>query len=143
MINITRIATENNFEIDTIDIINGLKEENTHRFLQYFYLAATTTINNKETIKIKYTLNNKCWLGDHQRHRLYDTLGGHFWVYGFDKYISTGAKDGTDEKTDGTLIKSNRIRKGDTITYQMMVTNRSEGEVVLTGASIFDALPQT
>ncbi len=100
-------------------------------------------IKEGDTSGQKYTLNNKCWLGDHQRHRLYDTLGGHFWVYGFDKYISTGAKDGTDEKTDGTLIKSNRIRKGDTITYQMMVTNRSEGEVVLTGASIFDALPQT
>ena len=58
VINITRIATENNFEIDTIDIINGLKEENTHIFLQYFYLAATTT-KNKETIISKYTLNNK------------------------------------------------------------------------------------
>ena len=36
VINITRIATENNFEIDTIDIIKGLKEENTHIFLQYY-----------------------------------------------------------------------------------------------------------
>ena len=57
-INITRIATENNFEIDSMDILQGLQEEKTHIFLQNFYLAATTA-KNKETVKRKFLLNIK------------------------------------------------------------------------------------
>ena len=45
-------------EIDYADILKGLKEEQTHIFLQNFYLAATTT-KNKEEIISNYLLNYK------------------------------------------------------------------------------------
>ena len=48
VINITKIVTENHFEIDSMNILKGLNEEKTHIFLQNFYLAATT--KNKEII---------------------------------------------------------------------------------------------
>ena len=58
VINITKIATENYFEIDSMNILKGLNEEATHLFLQNFYLAAATT-KNKEIIIDKFLLNNK------------------------------------------------------------------------------------
>ena len=58
VINITSLATGTNLEIDYADILKGLKEEQTHIFLQNFYLAATTT-KNKEEIISNYLLNYK------------------------------------------------------------------------------------
>ena len=57
VINITKIVTENHFEIDSMNILNGLNEEKTHIFLQNFYLAATT--KNNEIIIDKFLANNK------------------------------------------------------------------------------------
>ena len=58
VIDITSLATGTNLEIDYADILKGLKEEQTHIFLQNFYLAATTT-KNKEEIISNYLLNYK------------------------------------------------------------------------------------
>ena len=91
----------------------------------------------------KFSLKNKCWQGDHQRRRLYDTLDGFFWIYSFSKYIVAGENDASDTVEPGSLIKDSRIRKGDVVTYQLTINNISEGDTILTGTSISDALPQT
>ncbi|MBO5556543.1 MAG: Cna B-type domain-containing protein, partial [Oscillospiraceae bacterium] len=94
---------------------------------------------------VKYTINNKSWLGDHQGHRLWDTLGGTYRIYGFNKYIITrnGAKDGTDTVQNGRLVEYSRVGVGELVTYQITVQNRTSLPATLNGNRIYDALPTT
>lgn len=82
-----------------------------------------------------YTFNNKAWLGDHQGHRLYATAGNTYQVYSFNKKILN---------EDGTTTSYSRLRKGDKVTYQFTITNRSsEADIQLKGNRIYDRLPNT
>ena len=51
VIDITKIITKNNFEIDITNILKGVEEEKTNIFLQNFYLAAITKGNFEIIIK--------------------------------------------------------------------------------------------
>ena len=51
LIDITKIVTKANFDIDIDNILKGLEEEKTNIFLQYFYIAATSKINTELIIK--------------------------------------------------------------------------------------------
>ena len=60
LIDITKIVTKNNIDINVENILKGLEEEKTNIFLQDFYLAATNNINNTNTeLIIKQYLNDK------------------------------------------------------------------------------------
>ena len=49
LIDITKIVTKNNIDINVENILKGLEEEKTNIFLQDFYIAATNNINNTNT----------------------------------------------------------------------------------------------
>ena len=51
VIDITKIITKNNFEVEITNILKGVEEEKTNIFLQNFYLAATTKDNFEIIIK--------------------------------------------------------------------------------------------
>ena len=104
-------------------------------------IKADTADENKS-----YVVNNKAWLGDHQGHRLWNVVAGEYQVYSTNKYIvnpNGGKADGTDTVKDGTLIDYARIHPGETITYQMEVTNRTPVATKVTGDRLRDALPDT
>ena len=60
LIDIVKISSKNNLDINVENILKGLEEEKTNIFLQNFYLVATSNINktNTESI-IKQYLNGK------------------------------------------------------------------------------------
>ncbi|MBR3146861.1 MAG: Cna B-type domain-containing protein [Eubacterium sp.] len=80
----------------------------------------------------QYDLKNKAWLGDHQGHRLWDTMGFYTQVYSFSKKILTKS---------GTLADFSRVRQADTVTYQITINNTSTAPTVLNGTRIYDNLP--
>lgn len=83
----------------------------------------------------RYSLANRAWLGDHQGHRLWDTYGLYYDSYRFDgKRILN---------SDGTTTTSSRIKNGETVTYQISITNNTSTPVAIGGSALRDALPNT
>ena len=60
VIDITKLITNSNFDIEINNILKGIEPEKTNKFLQYFYKAATSNINAKPIIdKYLNDLKNK------------------------------------------------------------------------------------
>lgn len=86
--------------------------------------AAATQIN----------VSNESWLGDHQTHRLYDSVGGSGRLIKFSKNI---------QNDDGSVARHSMIADGDEATYRITLENTSDSEVVINGSHMYDYLPST
>ncbi|MBO5556709.1 MAG: leucine-rich repeat protein, partial [Oscillospiraceae bacterium] len=81
-----------------------------------------------------YAVRNETWLGDHETHRLYNTV---FWdgsIYEFEKWIL---------EDDGSLLKESNISNGDKINYKIEIHNITTAPVTIRGDIMKDTLPYT
>lgn len=84
------------------------------------------------------TLRNESWLGGHQTHRLYASLGGSTEMVQFSKNIVENAS-GTREN----LISHSLIESGDEVLYKMIIKNTGDTTATIRGSRIRDELPST
>ena len=87
---------------------------------------------------IKYTLNNESWLGDHESHRLYATLGAEGVTFLFDKKIVS--EDDITATTKEVGEDTSNISEGETVYYRFTIYPTGTA-YTLTGSAIRDALP--
>ena len=81
-----------------------------------------------------FGVRNETWLGDHETHRLYNTV---FWegsIYQFDKWIL---------KDDGSLLKEDGVSNGDRVNYKISIRNITSVPVTIHGDIMKDMLPYT
>lgn len=86
----------------------------------------------------KSTLLNQTWLGGHQTHRLYASLGGESQQLQFVKTIVEDPESAREH-----LITHSLIEDGDTVLYKMILTNTGKTDITIRGSLIHDELPCT
>ena len=86
----------------------------------------------------RHSLANETWLGGHQTHRLYASLGGEVEQMQFIKWI---VEDPEAERED--LIRHSLVQDGDEVVYKMIIRNTGKHEATLRGSRIHDELPST
>lgn len=86
------------------------------------------------TAPTQITFSNESWLGDHQTHRLYDSVSGAGGLIKFSKRI---------QNDDGSTASHSVITNGDEATYKISLENTSDSEMVIDGSHMYDELPST
>lgn len=84
-----------------------------------------------------YPINNECWLGDHQNHRIYNVVGWKRLDYTFEKKIV----DSVDDTGEGTDYR--QIAEGQTVIYRLKLQTIQQGTYTLNGLNLYDALPKS
>ena len=97
-------------------------------------LAGGVTTGDDGTTATKINVSNESWLGDHQTHRLYDSVSGGGRLIKFSKNI---------QNDDGSTVRHSMIADGDEATYKISLENTSDSEVVIDGSHMYDDLPST
>lgn len=87
----------------------------------------------------KYTLGNESWLGDHESHRLYASMGTiSYLTFGFDKKIVSQDDIASSTKEVGRTTSG--VGEGETVYYRLTFYP-SDNSYTINGSSISDALP--
>ena len=97
-------------------------------------LAGGVTPGDDGTTATKINISNEGWLGDHQTHRLYDSVSGGGRLIKFSKKI---------QNDDGSVARHSMIADGDEATYRITLENTSDSEMVIDGSHMYDDLPST
>ena len=103
----------------------------------------TDTIHYKALLQLTgqasgiYPINNECWLGDHQNHRIYNVVGWKRLDYTFEKKIV----DSVDDTGEGTDYR--QIAEGQTVIYRLKLQTIQQGTYTLNGLNLYDALPKS
>ena len=109
----------------------------------------STTVNYKAQVRpglasgITFALKNESWLGDHETHRIYDTVGWTGSVIKFSKKIVPTVGDANAQGETHSIV-----HEGESVVYRLRVENIPDAEgvyspVTLKGADILDDLPQS
>ena len=112
-------------------------------FSNYGGGVRTDTISYKALLQLtgqasgSYPINNECWLGDHQSHRIYNEVGWKRLDYTFEKKIVDAVGD-TGAGTDYS-----QIEQGQTVIYRLKLQTIQQGTYTLNGLNLYDALPKS
>ena len=86
---------------------------------------------------MRHSLQNESWLGGHQTHRLYASLGLTANAARFSKWICE------DHAGRETLSRHSLIQEGSTVRYKMLIENTADSPMLLNGSQMYDDLPST
>lgn len=100
-------------------------------------LGRQNTDENAST-ETTFPLSNETWLGGHQTHRLYDSMGGKSEQIQFAKWIVEDPESDREH-----LIRHSLIEDGDEVLYKMILRNTGKTDVTIRGSLIHDELPST
>ena len=109
-----------------------------------YYALVSPTAAGLDVDSATYSLSNEIWLNDHQTHRLYDRAFVRGSILKMNKYIVTNAEEdissGHDVNSDA-LDEYSYLKRGEKVTYRLMLEGLGESAVTVGGNAIYDALP--